>query len=385
MVAGQRACPSCGLPFPSKASAAVTTPPPRSRRRLLTVALGAAVSIVALVSFLVLSSGPPALEPRWRLQAGGGAVVGAPEVDGGTLFGATRDGALVAVEAETGEAQWRFETGERILASPLAEGGLVYVATESFDTPTGQVFSVDARTGAEQWRSELEAPLRGPPAIVAGLVLLPAGDVVALDALTGEERWRQALGVDAELLVAGTDVVVAAGPGGLVALDVATGDQRWAVSATGSAQVAPVIAGGTLVVGDVGGALVGRDLADGAERWRLLDIGRVQAPVVAGQVVALATTDGVVALDSATGERRWLVALDTDDADAENEGVRVATDGTAVAATAPGRLSLLDAASGEVLGEADLAGEGRATPTVASGRVYVAEGETVTAFHRPAA
>jgi outer membrane protein assembly factor BamB len=315
-------------------------------------------------------------------------VVGGAEVDGGTLFVATREGALVAVEAETGGPRWRFETGERNLASPVADGGLVYLATEA--TPasdpasgsaTVHLFAIDARTGNEQWRADLESPLGGPVAVSAGLVLLPAGDVVALDALTGEERWRRVVGEGAEALTADDTTVVARSPGALVGLDPATGAERWTVATTGATSVTPVISAGTLVVGDGDGAVVGRDPDDGAESWRLAGVAVVQPPVAAGQVVVLATTDGVVALDSGSGEQRWQAGLDGADQD---DGVRVATDGAAVAATSAGRLTLFDALTGEVLGQADLAGEARATPAVAGGQAYVAEGQTVAAFDRPA-
>ncbi len=333
--------------------------------------------------FFLLSGGPPDLEARWRLQAGG-VVVGAAEVDGGTVFVATRDGALVAVEAETGGPRWRFETGERQLGSPVAGGGLVHVTTEVSDPATGSsvahLFSVDARTGDEQWRADLGAPLTGPVAVAAGLVLAPVGDVVALDARTGEERWRTSVGSGTEVLAADTDMVVARTATGLVALDPVTGAERWSVAGTGSTPVTPVMSAGTLVVGDGDGAVVGRDPDDGAERWRIPGVALVQSPVAAGPVVVLATTDGVVTLDGASGERRWQVGLE---GAGDDGGVRVATDGAEVAATAAGRLTLFDAVTGEVLGQADLAGEARATPAVAAGRVYVAEGRTVDAFDRP--
>ncbi len=307
-------------------------------------------------------------------------MVGAPEGDGGTLFVATRAGALVAVDAETGQARWRFETGERTQASPVVDGGLVYLATEAADSRS-HLFSVDARTGSEQWRVALDEPITSRLSVDGGSVYVVAGDVVAFDALTGEERWRATAGTGVVALGAGFGVVAVTGPSGVAALDAETGGERWSVSTAGPSPAAPVMAGESVVTGDGAGSLVGRDPQDGAERWRVPDAGLVQPPVADGEVIVLATRDGVVALASATGERLWRAGLDVAGGD---DRVRVATDATAAAATTSGRLTLFDTVTGEVLGASDLPGEGWPTPAVADGRVYVAEGETVEAFDRPA-
>lgn len=307
--------------------------------------------------------------------------MGAPEVDAGTLFVATRAGALIAVETETGQARWRFETGGRMQAAPVAQDGLVYVATDASDSGNGSLFAVDARTGTEHWRVALDAAVTSRPVADGRQVYVPAGDVVALDALTGEERWRAAPGTGVVSLAAGFDVVVAAGPRGLVAFDAQSGDDRWTVPTTGLSPVAPGVAGKSIVAGDGVEHLVGRDPGDGVERWRTPDPGLVQPPVAGGQVVVLATRQGVVALSSATGERRWQVEL-TDGNDS-NSRVQVATDGTVAAATADGRLRLFDALTGEALGTADLDGGLWAAPAVTGERTYVAEGDTVAAFDRP--
>lgn len=343
----------------------------------------AAVLLAGLLVAVVVSRlGAPALEIRWRLQAGS-AVVGAPQLEGGDLFVATRDGTVVAADAQSGEPRWRFETGGRLQAAPVVGGGLVYVATEASGSGGTSLFAVDARTGTEQWGVALDVALAGAPVIDGGLVYALAGDVVAFDALTGEERWRAAPGTGVASVIAGSGVVVVTATSGLTALDGLTGDERWSMPTAGLLPVAPEVAGESIIAGDGGGHLVGRDPSDGAERWRAPDAGLVQPPVAAGPVVVLAASDGVIALSSATGEQRWERELNGNpDGD---DTVRVASDGVAVAGTSGGEVTLFDAGTGEVLAATRLDGEVPAIPAVADGRVYVARGETVTAFDRPAA
>ena len=309
--------------------------------------------------------------------------MGAPQIAGADLFLSTRAGTVVAAAADTGEPRWRFETGGRLQAAPVVAGGLVYVATEAGESGSASLLAVDARTGAEQWRVALDVAITGRPVVDEGLVFVPAGDVVAFDALNGETRWRAAPTTGVASLTAGFGMVVVGGTSGLTALDGQTGGERWTAPTAGLLPVAPEVAEERIVAGDGGGNLVGRDPGNGAERWRAPAAGLVQSPVAAGPVVVLATRDGVVVLGSATGEQGWEVELrggpDGDDR------VRVAADGMVVAATSGGQLTLFDATTGEALGAAPVDGRGPATPAVIEGRVYVAQGETVTAFDRPAA
>jgi outer membrane protein assembly factor BamB len=344
-------------------------PEPRVDVRLVVVAL---VLVAALVIAAVVSRrGPPELEPRWRLQAGS-AVVGAPQVEGVDLFAATRAGSVVAVDAETGEAQWRFETGERVMAEAVVEGGLVYVSTEVPGSSDGHVFALDARTGGEQWRFATDVEKVGPLALADGAVLLNGGDVIALDAVTGEIRWRQAV-TGTGIVAAGAGVVVASTPVGLVALDPASGGLRWVVPTPAPPQGSPSVAGEVVITDDGAGTLVGLDPADGAEQWRAPAARLLQTPVAAGNLVVVATAEGVLALDARSGDQRWRH-------DGDGDVLRVATDGSAVAAVGGDRLALLDGATGDVVGEHRLNLEVPVQPAVAGDRVYVAAGEVVEAL-----
>lgn len=330
--------------------------------------------VVALVIAAVVSRrGAPALEPRWRLQAGS-AVVGAPQVEGPDVFVATRSGSVVAVDGDTGEAQWRFQTGERAMAEPVVDGGLVYVSTEVPGSGGGHVFALDARTGGEQWRFATTAQLVGSLAVADGAVYLSSGDVVALDAVTGEIRWRQAV-VGAGIVAAGADVVVVSTPTGLVALDAAGGGPQWLLPTPAPPQGSPSVAGDVVVTDDGAGALVGLDPADGAERWRAPAARLLETPLAAGNLLVVPTTEGVFAFDARSGDQRW----QGDDA---GDVLRVATDGTAVVAATSGQLRLLDGTTGEVVGQHPLDDDVPVQPAVAGDRVYVAAGETVEALDR---
>ena len=65
-----------------------------------------------------------------------------PIVREGSVFVATHNGSLYALDAETGEPRWRFRAAGPFLQSPAAAGDAVIAACAD-----GNVYSLDARTG----------------------------------------------------------------------------------------------------------------------------------------------------------------------------------------------------------------------------------------------
>lgn len=145
-------------------------------------------------------------EGQWHFETDG-SVRNSPAVAGGTVYVGTSAGHVYALNAETGEGQWRFEVGEHVNTSPAVLGGTVYVGNSA-----GAIYALSAEAGRQQWRfdtySSYPVPATGvvvsPPAAVGGTVYVGAGGsetgpsafVYALNAETGQEQWRSKLGND---------------------------------------------------------------------------------------------------------------------------------------------------------------------------------------------
>jgi outer membrane protein assembly factor BamB len=167
---------------------------------------------------------------RWhhrRERKGEGLTIfgaAAVQVREGTAFAAYSDGFAAALDLKTGAARW-----ERRVAPPgthldvdalVVDGGQrLYAAAYS-----GAVLALDARTGDTLW--SFEAPGAAQLAIAGGLVVaVTASKVIGLSPSDGGAVWTTPLGGSpgGAPVVAGKWLLVPAGAGGLRWLEAATG------------------------------------------------------------------------------------------------------------------------------------------------------------------
>ncbi len=106
--------------------------------------------------------------------------------EGSTLYAASRDGKVHALDAATGRERWAFDTDAELSGGPGLGAGLVVVGSSN-----GDVFAIDAATGKQRWKARVLGELLSPPLVDAGGVVLRTaeGRLVALDAAGGKEQW----------------------------------------------------------------------------------------------------------------------------------------------------------------------------------------------------
>lgn len=122
-----------------------------------------------------------------------------PTYADGRLFAHGMDGALTALDAETGERLWRFPgTGTTPLyhtaMSPLALGDSVILHVGGHDE--GALTAFDAATGEPRWRAEGDGPAYGSPMLfeldgVRQVVVFTQDHLLGVDPETGETLWRR--------------------------------------------------------------------------------------------------------------------------------------------------------------------------------------------------
>jgi outer membrane protein assembly factor BamB len=159
------------------------------------------------------------------------------------------DGTLWSIDPVSGEQREIARLCESVRATPAIADGVLFATCGARGAPAGTLQAVDLATGAERWRAPIESIAPVPLTVVNGLVLVLDGNaLIARDGATGSERWRFSGGGAAQELfmpaVAGGVVYFGSVDGHLYALDASTGGERWRFEAGANAVSNPVVLGG---------------------------------------------------------------------------------------------------------------------------------------------
>ncbi len=247
-------------------------------------------------------------------------------------------------------------------------GGAAAAAVAGGVVITALARSGDARTGAS---ASSASPSASPlPTLIPSPTTTPGEP---------KERWKRDVGGDPyDGLAAGAGIVCVGGDRGeLIGLDARTGKRRWQhkVGDRGAGAATwrtPVISGRSLYVGWPGdslGVLYAFDVVTGRQRWQYLAPSDPEMPAVSGGTVWIGGTDGLHAVNAATGARRWRRALDGRLLNA----LLYATGGVVYADTTT-TLYALDAATGRTKWHVPMAG-GAFGPVAANGIAYCSNGQ----------
>ena len=207
----------------------------------------------------------------------------APVYDGGFIYAAASDGALLSVNAESGKQRWKLQTELPISAGPGVADGLIVVGTIE-----GVVMAFAADTGTERWRAQASSEILATPAIHNGTVIVRSQDgrVYGLNAETGTRIWVFDRSVPA-------------------------------LSLRGNS--APVARGGYVYVGFDSGRVAALRVSDGALAWeqsvgnpegrtelqRMVDVDGAIA-VVASDLYAVGYQGRLVSLTADSGRLLWV-------------------------------------------------------------------------------
>ncbi|GGN95959.1 PQQ-binding-like beta-propeller repeat protein [Haloarcula pellucida] len=212
------------------------------------------------------------------------------------------------------------------------------------------------------------------PAVADGVAYYASGSVTATDLETGSAVWRTPfsaadapIGEDLAPTVAG-DTLVVSGGGVVTALSRSDGSVRWQYETDSVDSSSTKVVDGTVYVASDTGWCHAVSLADGTREWAFETPGDVHTyklfgvPAVADGTVFISSSQGLYALDAATGEQQW-TGTTSDFPPVVGDGSVYVVRGENVAA--------LDQATGEEQWRTDAEYDIRSTPVVADGRVFV--------------
>ena len=253
-----------------------------------------------------------------------------PVISGGRLF-AMDSASMVTAFTLDGERLWsQGLSPARDREDDASSGGLAAQGDQVFATTGfGEVIALDAASGEIQWRQDLEAAATGAPAVANGTVFAIGRDGLAwaINASNGRVRWTASALVDGPGILGGASPAVSGDfvylpfrTGQISAARIDTGQGVWIARISGRRQAFPtatisdlqgdpVIADGRLYAGSHAGRSAAIDLATGSLIWSAEE-GAMSAPVVTDNSVFQVTDrNALVRLDAETGETVWLTEL----------------------------------------------------------------------------
>ena len=362
--------------------------------------------------FLVLSAGcswfggsdnslPPAelkavaqpieIRSLWEAQIGAGAksqfIRLTPALADGRLYAASFDGAVVALDALSGQRLWETQTQLPITGGVGVSGnGLVL-----FGSNKGEVVALRQENGQEAWRAQVSSEVLAPPRAASGIVVVRTGDgkFTGLDARTGERRWVYAhvlpalsLRGDAPPLLTQNLVIAGLETGKLLVLSLDKGlpvTEKTIAPPRGRTEIErlididaePKIFGDTLYMVVYRGSIAAIDMRSGNLLWNRELSSYAGLDVDARQVYISDETDAVLALDRRNGGTLWKQAEMT----GRRLSAPVATDQHVVVGDFEGYLHWLSKDSGQIVGRIRAASKAIVAPPLAAGNIVFVQGQ----------
>ena len=287
-----------------------------SRRVISTLILLTCIclqSIVVIAKTDVVLSEP--LTIRWRYDSTSTLNL-TPASDTERIYLPLGGGVLIALQAKDGQLYWRSEIGGELSASPVADESAIYVASEILPTgndavkgSSGALRALGREGGVTQWLTPLVKPLRGGIALKEGKLFAGGSDgrAYAFDKRTGGVFWSIPFTApfSGKPVADGGRVYFGSEDGTLLALEESTGKLLWRYRTKGAIRGSVAISKGHVFFGSKDGYVYSIRADNGQLNWRKRTGGGVEAVVLCGDSLLVASLDNFAYLLSLKGSVQW--------------------------------------------------------------------------------
>ena len=322
------------------------------------------LTLCAALSSMVFAD-PGGLKTQWRFQTEGAIRADAVVTDN-TVYVASTDGRLYALNKQDGKRLWEFETGGALAGEPAVAGNMVIVTSRD-----NRVYAVNRRTGRLRWSFSMQPDqlttkadwkyFTAAPVVAQGSVYIGSGSgtLYVLDQRTGRLQWkfRTPGEIRAAALVHQGKVYQPSNDGVVYVLDAANGALQWTFETDGHAlnpddygydrksiYAPPLMVGNTLVIASRDGHVYAVDVTTRSVKWKLT-FGSAWAMTTAVDdstvYVGWSSNNLFSAIDLASGEAKWQFHTGS-----HNYTTALVNDQSVYFGSADGQLYQLDKASG---------------------------------------
>lgn len=244
---------------------------------------------------------------RWRQQLEGGRVVGGPSLAGDLLLVPSANRTLYALRVDSGQQVWTFDSERAFWSTPRVEGETLYLAGLDH-----YLYKLRVDDGNVIWQQELSGALADEPASFDGLLLVGTfgEELLAVDKQDGRVAWA----VETSDWVWGNPAVAddlaffGDVGGGFYAVNQA-GASVWEFNVDGQIAASPVVDDTNVYFVTDTGSVFARTAQDNTPQWEQSLEGRLLSdPVLVDDTLIVAAVDGeqlLTAFDVNSGAIRW--------------------------------------------------------------------------------
>jgi outer membrane protein assembly factor BamB len=250
---------------------------------------------------------------RWRYDSGRSLNL-TPAFDNERIYLPLAGGIIVALRATDGQLYWRSEMGGELSAAPAADDQKIYVASETGVSEdgsrrtSGALRALGREGGVTHWMTPLVVPLRGALTVNRKRIFAGGSDgrIYAFDKETGGVYWSIPSGesFNCQPTVSDSRVYFGSEDGSLLAVDESTGKMIWRYRTRGSVRGPFAVVDGAVYFGSGDGYVYAVN-SKGRLIWRNRTGAGVQAVMLVGQNLLVASLDNFVYLLSLNGSRVW--------------------------------------------------------------------------------
>lgn len=235
-----------------------------------------------------------------------GTSAPAPIVAEGQMYLGGLNGTLTAIDLDTGDTEWSYETESSVSASPTIQDDRLYLGCSE-----GVVYAIDRTSGDEVWRYQTGQTITNAPCLLDETLIAASQDgrihAVALSSGNGETITEVDGRIHAAPVADNGRVYIASDQGEIQAVDTETADIRWTRTLDGSVSGTPTLRGDELYVGTSSGTVAALDITSGDSTWTTTVTGGIQTGLATAADVLLVGTDRgeIVAFDSDERDELW--------------------------------------------------------------------------------
>ena len=239
------------------------------------------------------------------------AVSGGVGHHGNSLFLGASEGLVMRLSADGGDEIWRTAVSGEVLSAPQGDGR--YVVAQTYD---GKLMGFDYETGEVRWTYTSDVPVltlrgTGTPMIMGDNAIagFADGKVVAINLRSGNVAWESRVAIpqgtseierivdiDGSMAVQGNELYVASYQGRVVAIDTRSGRRLWQRNVSSVSGVG--VGFGNVYVADDDGT-VSAFLRNGqGVRWQNIELGfrELSRPTPVNSYVAVVDFEGYLHL-----------------------------------------------------------------------------------------